>query len=270
MTSLQSRLLVSVVGVPLLLWLILWAPVWMLAAALMVLAGIAAWELLNCVGAGRFGLLRSLSILGALYMVAAAYRTDLLYPLAVAVIVLLIFGYAVAKGGEVKFAHIAAALIAIFIIPYAFSAFLRLDAQGVHRGILLLPLIFSFGSDTCAYFVGRALGRRKLAPRVSPHKTVEGAVGGLLGDALCGIIFALVMNIWFEHTISYVGIALLGLALSVVAQLGDLTFSLIKREFGVKDYGKIFLAHGGVLDRFDSVVFVAPVLAALLPLLKLG
>lgn len=268
MTSLQSRLLVSAVGVPLLLWLILWAPVWALTAALMALAGIAAWELINCVGAGRLGLLRSLSILGALYMVAAAYRTDLLYPLAVAAIVLLIFGYAVVKGGEVKFQHIAAALLSVFAIPYAFSAFLRLDAAGFHRGFLLLPLIFSFGSDTFAYFVGSALGRHKLAPRVSPHKTVEGAVGGLLGNALCGIVFALVMNTWFGHAISCIGAALLGLALSVVAQLGDLTFSLIKREFGVKDYGYIFLAHGGVLDRFDSVIFVAPVLAVLLPLLN--
>ncbi len=267
MTSLQSRLLVAAIGVPLILWLILWAPIWALTIALMALAGIAAWELLNCVGAGEMGLLRNLSILGALYMVAAAYRTDLLYPLAVAVIVLLIFGYAVAKGGAVKFSHIAAALLAIFAIPYAFSAFLRMDAAGYHRGFLLLPLIFSFGSDTCAYFAGLCLGRHKLAPHVSPNKTVEGAIGGLAGDALCGIAFALVMNICFDHAISYLGVALLGVALSVVAQLGDLSFSLIKREFGVKDYGRIFLAHGGVLDRFDSVIFVAPILALLVELL---
>lgn len=170
-------------------------------------------------------------------------------------------------GGEVKFQHIAAALLAVFAIPYAFSAFLRLDAAGYHRGFLLLPLIFSFGSDTFAYFAGNALGRHKLAPRVSPHKTVEGAVGGLLGNALCGVVFALVMNTWFDHAISYEGIALLGLILSAVAQLGDLSFSLIKREFGVKDYGRIFLAHGGVLDRFDSVIFVAPTLALLVELL---
>ena len=267
MTSLQSRLLVSAIGVPLILVLILWAPLWALAAALMALAGIAAWELLNCVGAGKMGFLRNLSILGALYAVAEAYRNDPFYILALAVIVLLIFGYAVVRGGEVKFQHIAAALLAVFVIPYAFSAFLRLDAAGYHRGFLLLPLIFSFGSDTFAYFAGNALGRHKLAPRVSPHKTVEGAVGGLLGNALCGVVFALVMNTWFDHAISYEGIALLGLILSAVAQLGDLSFSLIKREFGVKDYGRIFLAHGGVLDRFDSVIFVAPTLALLVELL---
>ncbi len=267
MTSLQSRLLVSAVGVPIILLLILWAPLWALAAALMALAGIAAWELMNCVGAGGLRFLRNISICGAVLSVAASYRPDPCYFLALAVMVLLIFGCAVVKGGEVKFTHIAAALMAVFVIPYAFSAFLRLDAAGFHRGFLLLPLVFSFGSDTCAYFAGNALGKHKLAPHVSPHKTVEGAVGGLIGDALCGVVFALVMNTWFDHAISYVGIALLGIGCSVVAQLGDLSFSLIKREFGVKDYGTIFLAHGGVLDRFDSVIFVAPTLALLVELL---
>lgn len=91
-------------------------------------------------------------------------------------------------------------------------------------------------------------------------------MGGLAGNVVGGVAFALVMNLALGHSISYLGIALLGLFCSVVAQLGDLTFSLIKREFGIKDYGRIFLAHGGVLDRFDSVIFVAPVLAVLLPL----
>ena len=96
---------------------------------------------------------------------------------------------------------------------------------------------------------------------------MEGSIGGLLGDMLCGLVFALVMNTWFDGDISYLGISLLGLVCSVAAQLGDLNFSLIKREFGIKDYGRIFLEHGGVLDRFDSVIFVAPVLGILLPLL---
>ena len=80
-------------------------------------------------------------------------------------------------------------------------------------------------------------------------------------------MFAFFVNAAFGERLDYLGIAVLGVGCSVIAQLGDLSFSLIKREFGVKDYGHIFLAHGGVLDRFDSVVFVAPVLAALLPLL---
>ena len=127
--------------------------------------------------------------------------------------------------------------------------------------------MFSFCSDTFAFFAGRSFGKHKLAPKVSPNKTVEGSIGGLLGNAVGGVVFALVMNTWFGQSIGYAGIAVLGLGCSVVAQLGDLSFSLIKREFGIKDYGKLFLAHGGVLDRFDSVLCVAPVLALLMPAL---
>src|SRR5699024_2182995 len=104
-------------------------------------------------------------------------------------------------------------------------------------------------------------------PKVSPHKTVEGAVGGLVGNAVGAVVFALIMNLGFNEGLDYPGIVVLGIFCSVVAQLGDLSFSLIKREFGIKDYGHIFLEHGGVLDRFDSVIFVAPVLSAMMPLL---
>ena len=111
------------------------------------------------------------------------------------------------------------------------------------------------------------IGRHKLAPKVSPKKTVEGSIGGLVGNVICGLAFAYVMNRWFGGSIHYGSMALLALFCGVVAQIGDLSFSLIKREFGIKDYGKIFLAHGGVLDRFDSVLFVAPTLAALMQIL---
>ena len=88
-----------------------------------------------------------------------------------------------------------------------------------------------------------------------------------MGNAVCGVLFAYVMNTWFGQNLDYAAIVLLGLVCSVIAQIGDLSFSYIKREFGIKDYGHIFLAHGGVLDRFDSVLFVAPVMALVMPYL---
>ena len=267
----KSRLLVAAVGVPLIFWLILWAPVWALAWALAALSGVAAYELMKCAGAtGAGGPLCWLTVawaLGAVFLQWA--RPAWLLPLLI-LYCLLAFGAAVRRVGEVRFHHIMAGFFAVSAIPYAFSSFLRLSGLGLHRAFLLLPLLFSFASDTGAFFVGRSLGKHKLAPRVSPHKTVEGAVGGLAGNALAALIFALVMDLGFHHTISYPPIIVTGVVCSVVAQLGDLSFSLIKREFGIKDYGHIFLEHGGVLDRFDSVIFVAPVLAALLQVLKLG
>jgi phosphatidate cytidylyltransferase len=181
---------------------------------------------------------------------------------------LAVFTYAICRGGAVRFQQIAAVLFGGIAIGYAFSSFIQIYNSGVSRGYLLLPFILSFGCDTFAYFTGLAMGHHKLAPKVSPKKTVEGSIGGLAGNVLCGLAFAWVMNRWFSGNVPYGAMAVLALFCGAVAQVGDLSFSLIKREFGVKDYGKIFFAHGGVLDRFDSVLFVAPALAALMQFLN--
>lgn len=264
----KSRLLVSAIGVPVLLYVVLWAPKPVMAVALMVLAGIAAGELMQCVKVPAGGPLELLTIFAAVYSVGLVWRYPKLLEIGWLVYILLAFTYAITKGGEIKFHQIMAGGMAALLVPYALSAFLRLDGAGFHRGYLLLPFIFSFMSDTGGFFFGRAFGRHKLAPHVSPKKTVEGSIGGLLGNALGGVLFALAMNTWAGESIDYLGIVVLGLFCSVLAQLGDLSFSLIKREFGIKDYGKIFLEHGGVLDRFDSVIFVAPALSVLLPLMN--
>ena len=264
----RSRVLVSVVGVPLILLIIFWAPAWVLAAALALLSAIAAFELTRCVDtAGEGRVLTGGAVLGALGAVWLQFQCEDWYGALLVLYTLLAFAYAVCRAGAVRLQQVLTALFAAGALPYAFGAFLRLHDMGIHRAYLLLPLLFSFCSDTAAFFAGHAFGKHKLAPRVSPHKTVEGAVGGLLGDIVGGLVFAFFVNAAFGERLAYLGIAVLGVGCSVIAQLGDLSFSLIKREFGVKDYGHIFLAHGGVLDRFDSVVFVAPVLAALLPLL---
>lgn len=174
---------------------------------------------------------------------------------------LVFFGYAIFKGGKVKFNQIMAGLFGSIAIGWSFASFLRLEASGIHRAYLLLPFILSFACDTFAFFAGLTLGKHKLAPKVSPKKTIEGSIGGLAGNMACGLLFVWVMDRFFGGSaIGYGPMALLALLCGVVAQVGDLSFSLIKREFGIKDYGHLFLAHGGVLDRFDSVLFAAPVI----------
>ena len=135
---------------------------------------------------------------------------------------------------------------------------------------ILLALCFAWGGDSAAYFAGRFFGRHKLAPIVSPHKTVEGAVGGVLGSMVLGILataiysgisgrfVSLTVEVNVRH---YLLIALLGAVASVLGILGDLFASAIKRQVGIKDYGTIFPGHGGILDRFDSVMFIAPFVA---------
>ena len=125
---------------------------------------------------------------------------------------------------------------------------------------ILLILCFAWGGDTAAYFAGRAFGRHKLAPIVSPHKTVEGAVGGLVGGMLGMVIFRIIFYLCTLQPLHIGGCILMGLVGALMGQLGDLSFSAIKRQYGIKDYGRLLPGHGGVLDRFDSVLFAAPVL----------
>lgn len=132
---------------------------------------------------------------------------------------------------------------------------------------ILLILCFAWGGDTFAYFAGRAFGKHKLAPVVSPNKTVEGAIGGICGSMLIGVIATVIygmlsgryaaftVEVTVRHYLVVVG---MGAIASVLGILGDLFASAVKRQAGIKDYGTIFPGHGGILDRFDSVMFIAP------------
>lgn len=264
----KSRILVAVVGVPVLVWVVLWAPMLVMMAALALLAGIGAGELMKCVGVGKKSFLMAWTVIAAVFSVDWYYERPTIIAVWWAIYVVVSFIYAIIKAGEVKFVQVLAGIFAVVAIPYSFSAFLRMEASGIHRAYLLLPFILSFACDTFAYFAGLTLGKHKLAPKVSPKKTVEGSIGGILGNVVCGLLFAFVMDRWFGGSVGYAPMVVLALLCGVVAQVGDLSFSLIKREFGVKDYGHLFLEHGGVLDRFDSVLFVTPVIEIILSFVK--
>jgi len=264
----KTRILVAVVWVPVLAYVVLWAPSLVMLAALCLLAGIGGMELQRCVSGVRRSELVGISAVIPVFTVAWYYERPAHIALLLVLEGIFLFCYAIVRGGEIKFQQIMAALFGGFAIAYSFSSFLRLKAAGINRSYLLLPFLLSFGCDTFAYFTGITIGRHKLAPKVSPKKTIEGAIGGLAGNVLCGLAFTFVINRWLGGSAHYGGMAVLALVCGVVAQIGDLSFSLIKREFGIKDYGHFFLEHGGVLDRFDSVLFVAPVVEILFNFLK--
>lgn len=135
-------------------------------------------------------------------------------------------------------------------------------------GLAVMAFIFiiAWGSDTFAYFCGTFFGKHKLIPKVSPKKTVEGSLGAVLCVMLLCMLYMFIMNIsgfplGGENPTydSYVRVGLMGIVVSAVSQLGDLAASAIKRDTGIKDYGKIFPGHGGFMDRFDSVIFISPI-----------
>ena len=155
------------------------------------------------------------------------------------------------------------------LVPYLLLSLLRLHEMdflppigetNLRAGqfIVLLPLLAAWGADTCALFAGMFFGKHKLAPVVSPKKTVEAAVGGVIAGAVLVLLFALLLNATLGLEMPLWAAAVLGGVGAVLGEIGDLSFSVIKRQTGIKDYGHIFPGHGGVLDRFDSVLFVAP------------
>ncbi len=156
--------------------------------------------------------------------------------------------------------QILAAFFGMFYVAVMLSYIYQIRI--LPRGIFTVWLVFicSWGCDTCAYCVGMLLGKHKMAPKLSPKKSVEGALGGIVGAALLGALYALVINTWAGAGAQVWRFAIICGIGGVVSQIGDLAASAIKRNHNIKDYGKLIPSHGGILDRFDSVIFTAPMI----------
>ena len=140
------------------------------------------------------------------------------------------------------------------------------------NGMLLLWLVFigTWGSDTCAYCIGCLFGKHKAFPVLSPKKSVEGCIGGIVGTALIAGIYAACLNRFVEGAeVSVLVFVIIGILASVVSQIGDLAASAMKRNYEIKDYGKLIPGHGGILDRFDSIIFTAPLVYLMVQIFSL-
>ena len=183
--------------------------------------------------------------------------------------------YLVVRNGDISYQKASGLVMFSGIVIFCFYSFIRLkellpvETYGYDAVFfILLILCFAWGGDTCAYFAGRTFGKHKLCPVVSPKKTVEGAIGGVLGSMVFGVIVTLIYSVAADRMEAftrsnigvsmYVIIALLACIAAVLGIYGDLFASVVKRQCGIKDYGTIFPGHGGILDRFDSVMFIAP------------
>ena len=269
----KQRILVAVVGIPALLGVLCFAPDWATMALIMGLCIIGSHELLAAVLPPEktrrwWGLAAALSA----FTVAEVYfrherfagtPIQRLMPWLTAALVIVVFLCMVLEYGkkeELDFTALCAVLTAGIAIPLALSCLLRLRMLEHGAGLVLIPLVAAFMSDAMALFGGMMFGRTKLAPLVSPKKTREGAVSGLVGGMVGMILFRIFFFLCTEVPLHIGWCVLLGLVGAVLGQLGDLSFSCIKRQYGIKDYGRLLPGHGGVLDRFDSVIFAAPVI----------
>ncbi|MGV3465851.1 MAG: phosphatidate cytidylyltransferase [Heyndrickxia sp.] len=171
---------------------------------------------------------------------------------------LLLLCYTVASKNRYTITNASFMFLSIFYVYLGFYNFLYIREHGLT--LILYSLFIIWATDSGAYFIGRAIGKRKLWPEISPNKTVEGFIGGIVCALIVGVLFSLFSNI----PASMVKLIIITAILSVFGQMGDLVESALKRHFDVKDSGRILPGHGGILDRFDSLLFVWPLISYLL------
>ena len=267
----KTRIIVAAVGLPLLLLVLLVLPEVFTAVLVAAMSVVAVVELLR-----GTGLVKNLclTVLSALMAVAVCFWSYGGCPWTAAVVGLWIyfmalFGTLIASHGKLPFGEVCIAAFSGIVIPLLLSSLTRILLLNHGRYYILVPLILSFATDSGAYFIGIAFGKHKMAPVLSPKKSWEGAVGGVVSAIGVMFLYAFVLDGAFGFAVHYGYALVYGLFGSVTCVLGDLTFSAIKRQVNIKDYGSLLPGHGGVLDRFDSMTLVAPLAECLLLMLPL-
>lgn len=262
----KTRILVAAIALPLLLVVVLVLPSVGTAILVAAMSILAAYELM--IGAGYVKHIRifAYSALAAMLVCVWSWlgMPRAFGMLGIILYLCALFGEMLAAHTELKLRTICVAIFAGLVIPYMLGALIRLRIFPNGRFYILTAFLLTMIPDTGAYFTGMFFGKHKLCPVISPNKTVEGAVGGVAATILFMIIYTLILRFAFHFRVNYfyaILYAILGAAGSI---LGDLTFSVIKRQAKIKDYGTILPGHGGILDRFDSTIVVAPLVEMLL------
>lgn len=196
------------------------------------------------------------------YLVIYQYKTDGILLFLIALVLLLLIFYVISYP-NIHIKDISLTLFSILYVSMMFSFVYLIREQRGEYGKYLVWLIFisSWGCDTCAYCTGMLFGKHKLSVTLSPKKTIEGSIGGIIGSIILGIIYTYLMinKLNEDLQVSLIRVSIACGVGSIISQIGDLTASAIKRDYNVKDYGDIIPGHGGILDRFDSVIFTAPI-----------
>ena len=277
-----KRIITAIVAICVMVPVLLLDHTWILPAAISICAVIGIWEMLGCIGLRKnLFLTIPLCLIAAFFPIYTRFlRLSTVSPqpsfqklltLAVAVafiMALYIFGVAVFDNKRVAITDAGLVYASCFYIIAAFTSLIYIhDYINGGEHIYLLTFISAWATDIFAYFIGRLFGKHKLIPAVSPKKTVEGAIGGTVFCIGATVLFGFVVAKFFDATgnmsANYLMLAISGVFISIVSQTGDLIMSVIKRHYGIKDYGKLFPGHGGVLDRFDSVLAVTLILAVI-------
>ena len=265
----KKRIIAAVVLVPMLLLILYVAPKWATAVLFSLVSGLAAFELTFRTGLVKHPRLVAYSVLSAVIvplwcqfgMNPVWNRAGLL------LFVLMMFMEMMLSNLRLKLGKVSICFVAGILLPYLLASVVRVMNWDIGRYLVLIPFIVAFMSDTGAYFVGSRFGQHKLAPEISPNKSVEGVLGGIAFAVIGMLLYCLILSVAFKCQVKFGYALVYGIIGSVAGVFGDLCFSVIKRQTGIKDYGNLIPGHGGALDRFDSMHVVAPLIELLLMVL---
>ena len=264
--EMKTRIVAGAVLVSVLFLVVLVLPKEVAALVMGILQAVAAYELLY-----RTKLVKKSSLVIISAAMAFVIALWSFYGAIHAWFVLLVLAYFLLMISQmmrdhvkIRFESLAMCFVGGLVVPYMMSAVVRILAMNLGRYVILIPFFIACVCDAGAYFIGVKFGKHKLAPVVSPNKTIEGALAGVVTGVLAMLLYTLVLDIFFKLDVRYGAAAVYGILGCLVGELGDLCFSVIKRQTGIKDYGNLIPGHGGVLDRFDSILAVAPLIEALL------
>lgn len=268
----KVRVIAGCTLLPLLLILVLALPKIFTAILFALMAAVAAVELLHGTGLVKNIRLCIYCALSAFWCVLwnGLHISTAWLLLGVLVLWVALFAETMLSQMRLAFERMACCLVGGVVLPLLLSSLVRIHSGEQGRFFILIPFAISFLSDTGAYFIGLKFGKRKLAPVISPKKTVEGVIGGAAFAVFGMIIYCLVLDVFFGFEANYLFAILYGLLGCAAGVFGDLCFSVIKRQTGIKDYGKLIPGHGGILDRFDSMMVVGPLAEILLILLPVA
>ena len=260
-----KRILTAIVAICVFIPILIFSNTIVFPIAFALASFIGVYEVLKCIGVKS----KTLYIISSLIALAAPFGARFAHNGQLFVLsyfgvffcyLVVVLTIATFSHGKYDVSDAALSYVMTFYVITSFSSIIMLRDSRYGTMLYLLAFLGPWISDSAAYFCGRAFGRHKLIPDVSPKKTIEGAVGGVIFTGITFAAYGFVVLNRNAGLLQYVVLFAVGMIVSAVAQIGDLIASLVKRKYGVKDYGYLFPGHGGVMDRFDSVLITAPIL----------
>ena len=257
----KQRLLTALIGVPLTILVIVFSHTLVWEAAVLLFTIVGIYEALKCVGLKNNIYISMLSYLYGVCAVIFSYNTYEFMYYITSCYVILILGACVFFKNKIPFNDIAAlSVISVYVVNGMFSLIALRRTASIGLFLIFFIFIGAWITDGFAYFVGRAFGKHKLIPEISPKKTVEGAIGGIVFGVISYLIFGFIISYFFKYQVNYFALTVVGIVVSLFSMLGDLILSCLKRAYNIKDFGNLLPGHGGVLDRFDSIFSISPIL----------